>query len=360
MTYKELFYFTGHCLALDEHPSFREQVIKMIHAKNGDLENFIQLCSDHLIIPAIYLQFKKHDILACLPEDYIQALEEIYELNRQRNQQILKQIDDITATLNKENIQPVFLKGTANLLDGLYSDVGERMIGDIDFLVKEEDFLKTAEILLNNGYYDQLKIDGDEITTPAHHYSVLTKKDAPAPVEIHRVPVDVKYARQFTSEMIFRQRKKIEITENTYVPSDPHKLIHNFIHSQLSHNRHRQWMSSFRDLYDAKPLFKRTNLNEAIDAVEEKYKAQVFFYQVKRTFNLNNETAAINPSILKKYINQYDWWMNHPLLFNLYLRIHHIFHLIFNVYLKIFLFATFSKSHRKFIAIRAKALFRNK
>ena len=57
-----------------------------------------------------------------------QALKEIYDLNRESNQQILRQIDDITAILNKENIQPVFLKGTANLLDGLYSDLGERMM----------------------------------------------------------------------------------------------------------------------------------------------------------------------------------------------------------------------------------------
>ena len=64
-----------------------------------------------------------------IPEEVEQAFAEIYDLNRERNQQILQQIDDITAELNKENIQPVFLKGTANLLDGLYSDVGERMIG---------------------------------------------------------------------------------------------------------------------------------------------------------------------------------------------------------------------------------------
>jgi len=76
--------------------------------------------------------------LSVIPEEVEHAFAEIYELNRQRNQQILKQIDDITALLNKENIQPVFLKGTANLLDELYSDVGERMIGDIDFLVTEE------------------------------------------------------------------------------------------------------------------------------------------------------------------------------------------------------------------------------
>ena len=131
MTYKQLFYFTGHCLALDEHPlarnggEFRERVIELIQKEGTDLENFVQLCSDHLIIPAIYLKFKKHDILDYLPKDFIQALKEIYDLNRERNIQILQRIDDIKAELNKKNIQPVFLKGTANLLDGLYNDVGE-------------------------------------------------------------------------------------------------------------------------------------------------------------------------------------------------------------------------------------------
>jgi len=45
-----------------------------------------------------------------------------------------------------------YFKCTANLLDGIYSDVGERMIGDIDFLVKEEDYFRTAAILYGKGY----------------------------------------------------------------------------------------------------------------------------------------------------------------------------------------------------------------
>ncbi|MDP3642384.1 MAG: hypothetical protein Q8S54_04245 [Bacteroidota bacterium] len=97
MICKDLFYLTGHCLALDEHPEFRERVIELIRLEGSDLENFVQLCSDHLIIPAIYLKFKKHDILNYLPADFIQALKVIYDLNRERNQQILRQIDDITA-----------------------------------------------------------------------------------------------------------------------------------------------------------------------------------------------------------------------------------------------------------------------
>ncbi|MDP3642382.1 MAG: hypothetical protein Q8S54_04235 [Bacteroidota bacterium] len=61
MTYKETFYLTGHCLALDEHPEFREKVIELIRLEGADLENFVQLCSDHLIIPAIYLKFKAYN-----------------------------------------------------------------------------------------------------------------------------------------------------------------------------------------------------------------------------------------------------------------------------------------------------------
>jgi len=259
MTYKELFYFTGHCLALDEHPSFREQVIKMIHAKNGDLENFIQLCSDHLIIPAIYLKFKAHDILKYLPEDFIQALKEIYDLNHQRNEQILRQIDDLTATLNKENIQPVFLKGTANLLDGVYSDLGERMIGDIDFLVKEEDYLKTAEILKGIGYQNDpyALLDNRE----RMHYPVLTKVGEVAPVEIHRLPVLKKYTSSFNSGMIFREKKEVTKKPGLYVTSDRNKLIHSFIHGQLVDKGHAYKQTSFRDLNDLYRLSKRRNVS---------------------------------------------------------------------------------------------------
>ena len=63
MTYKELFYFTGHCLALDEHPEFREQIIELFASEESNWEGFIQLCSDHLIIPVIYLKFRQHNLL---------------------------------------------------------------------------------------------------------------------------------------------------------------------------------------------------------------------------------------------------------------------------------------------------------
>ena len=142
----ELFYLAGKVLALDEHPEFKEEIIHTFH-NNNIVERFILLCSNQLILPLQYLKFKQHDLLSLFSKEVIEHLAYIYELNVERNKQILKQIDEINFELQKEKIEPIYLKGTGNLLDGLYSDFGERMIGDIDVLVKEIDFLKTAEIV---------------------------------------------------------------------------------------------------------------------------------------------------------------------------------------------------------------------
>jgi len=53
---------------------------------------------------------------------------------------------DINATLNAAGISPIFLKGTGNLIDGIYEDIGERIIV-ILISGTESDFLTTAECL---------------------------------------------------------------------------------------------------------------------------------------------------------------------------------------------------------------------
>ena len=50
----------------------------------------------------------------------------------------------MNATLNTAGISPIYLKGTGNLIDGIYGDVGERIIGDTDLRVPEKDILTTA------------------------------------------------------------------------------------------------------------------------------------------------------------------------------------------------------------------------
>jgi len=128
-------YFIGQCLSLDEHPTFRETIIAQFSDPGYDWNSFIWTCSNHLVLPVIYLKFLKYDLLGYLPEVLAQHLKEIHSLNRTRNEQIILQVKEMNATLNAAGISPIYLKGTGNLIDGFYEDIGERIIGDIDFLV---------------------------------------------------------------------------------------------------------------------------------------------------------------------------------------------------------------------------------
>lgn len=53
------------------------------------------------------------------------------------------------------HINPIFIKGTGNLLEDLYCDLAERMVGDgiINFIVSKDDYLKTVELLKSDRYY---------------------------------------------------------------------------------------------------------------------------------------------------------------------------------------------------------------
>ncbi|WP_392348257.1 nucleotidyltransferase family protein [uncultured Polaribacter sp.] len=109
-------------------------------------------------------------------------MEYITNSNRDRNTQILQQAQELNSLLLANNIRAIFLKGTGNLLAGLYKDIAERMVGDIDFIFSKEDYPKAVIVLTKNGYSFVEKIPYD---LPFRHYPRLKKKDRIAGIEIH-------------------------------------------------------------------------------------------------------------------------------------------------------------------------------
>ena len=284
MTNTELFYFTGKCLTLDEHPGFRDEIIELIASDSIDWKKFASLCSNHLILPVIYLKFKSQELLPYLPEEVLEYLKEIYDLNLERNNQILQQLHEITGVLNKGQIYPVYMKGAGNLLDGLYNDTGERMMGDIDFLVPEKDYLVAAELLRKEGYLADCPTYLD--VTGLKHYPRLYKQGVPADLEIHRIPVAEKYQSWFNPEIIFKEKKAVSSLEGCYVLSEKHNIIHNFIHSQLGHGGSISGIISLRDVYDLYLLSKRSEVNLTIADIKTKQRAIAYFVYAGKTFDL--------------------------------------------------------------------------
>lgn len=288
MTNSEIYYLAGKCLVMDENPEFKKVFIGLCNDNSIDWVQFVATCSDNLILPSIYLKFRSHGILEYLPKELNDHLAEIYELNKKRNNEILKQINSITTILKERNIIPIYLKGAGNLIDNLYSDIGERLMGDIDFLVPKKDYLIAAELMLNEGYLNWM--DSTRINVRySKHYPRIYHPNFISDVEIHRIPTKFKCESWFSSDIISAEKKTVKAPTDCYVQSDKHKIIHNFIHSQIDDNGFLYGKASLRDLYDLYLFSKRVSLINTLPWIKYKKKAIAYFAFTRHVFGFDKQ-----------------------------------------------------------------------
>lgn len=280
MNNKELYYFGGKCLTLSFSNTNFEYVKKSIAGDLMDWNRFAAMCSSHLVTPAIYLNFRDSGLIHDLPAELTEYLKEIFELNLKRNTHILSEMGFIISQLNHNGIEPVFIKGAGNLIDGLYSDPGERIMGDIDFLVKEEEYLQTARILESQGYKKpaDFVFEVDDLK----HYPRLSHDDKVASVEIHRLPVIEKQNSWFNQNLIRSELKKPEKYGGCSVLSDKHKFIINFIHSQYSDLGKKTGIISLRNVHDVLLISQRINPEECFSQISRNKDAKAYIKIIER------------------------------------------------------------------------------
>ena len=68
---------------------------------------------------------------------------------------LLKEAKELSELLYKNNINHIFLKGTALLLSNVFEDIGERMMCDIDFIIQHKDEEKIKKVLEKNNYVNK-------------------------------------------------------------------------------------------------------------------------------------------------------------------------------------------------------------
>ncbi len=277
MTDLDLLYFAGRCLSLDDNLDFRNEAIRVINSGTFELERFVFVCSGHLVLQTIYVKFKAHDILDRIPIELSKHLRYVYELNAKRNQGLLLQTKQIADILEMGGVKPIFLKGSANLLDGVYGDIGERLMGDIDFLVADNDFLKSAELLMNAGYEKAYEVSQWSDVKKAKHYPGMSHPDHPAYIELHRLPTDHKYLHIFNFKMIQEEVNDASSYSWGFVPSNRHKIMHNFVHGQLANNGNVLGVVSLRDVYDLYLLSKRFSPAEVLTCFKKQEKVKAYF-----------------------------------------------------------------------------------
>ena len=223
-----------------------------------NIENLIKISSKHLIIPSIYAELNHKKLYNKIPKRLFEYFKFIFEENLKRNKKIYNQICEINSYLKKENIFPVFLKGSALIILDIHLNKGARMIGDIDILVPEHQYEKAYEIMKENGYISKKKRFFEE---KAIHKPRLISKDSLFALEIHS-EVLTKNKNFLIPENIIKNATKVN---GLLVPCSKDLILHNIYSFEINDYGNIFSENSYKNYYDNSMILKKNSeliLNE--------------------------------------------------------------------------------------------------
>lgn len=306
LNYKETLYFVAKCLTITLEDGNRDEIELVLKSKYINWEAVVKVSTSHYVLPALYCNFQRSNFLHYLPDELIAYMQYITNLNRERNKQIITQARKLNTLLLKNNIKPIFLKGTANLFSGIYVDLAERMVGDIDFLFSKEDYPKAIKLLKKFNYSEVSKFD--YYYPGAKHYGRLQKENNIAAVEIHSEMLGFeKYREEFNYSIV---EKDLQIINQIRVLSYANKLNLSIISHQINDNGLYYKTIALRNAYDVFLLSKKTIAIDAVNKLQKlNYPLNCFLATCYEVFDkldslkYNNTKKTV--SYLKIFNNQF-------------------------------------------------------
>ena len=264
--------FLRRTLALGIDPTRAEAVSAVMGRQDLSWERVAYLASRYKVAPALFSILSRADLNGKIPADFLSYTEGVHELNGIRNEEILAEADSLTESLNRIGIEPVFLKGVAYLLSGVYPNKPDRFIGDIDLLIASPRFTDAIEQLRKHGFRE----DEDEPEDPfSHHHQPLYGEADVAAVEVHRrlgtrrgdavLPVP---------EMVRDSIPVVRSGIRARVPSPEHMATHLILRTEAEEGV-RAWIwPPLRTTYDFGLLVRGFGLKIRWEDINERFRRQ--------------------------------------------------------------------------------------
>ena len=310
MNNKETLYFIAKCLTISLENKNRQEIVMQLKSTSIDWDAVVKLSTAHYVFPAMYCNLKRADFLKYLPQDLVSYMEYITNINRERNKQIILQANELNNVLLANNIRSIFLKGTDNLLSGIYDDIAERMVGDIDFIFSKKDYPKAISILREFGYSEVKK---QEYYPPDEfkHYRRLQKENNIAVIEIHKNLLSTKkYTNEFNYSFV---AKDTQIINDVAVLSYTNKLNLSIIANQINDSGFYYKTMDLRNAYDVFLLSKKTNAMAAVNTLDKlRYPLNCFLAGCFEIFN-QADSLRYNPTAkTESYLSGFNSQFTNP------------------------------------------------
>lgn len=350
----ELYYFICNCLVMDDDAVVRNQIEAEVVSGNVPWEAFVWMGSSHFVLPALYSAFRRNGIVPFLPGDLTEHLSAIYNINLSRNTRIIEQSHRLIMMLNREGIEPVFIKGAGYLLQNLFHDTGDRIMSDIDILIPAADIEKAAKVLYDNEYFHPEEFKNDDFEKH-HHLPGFEHKKEVAMVELHHSVLPDKYYNLLKNDEIIPAKKKIGGV-NAWVLSVNHQLVLNFVHDQLVDDDYKYKTMLIKGLYDFYlliGLYQAGNARLAAkgyNSILNTYCAFISF-----AFNKPKGLTFDNTYSARIFKRQFEYLLNHPKIYGFYQLIV-LYAIRIPIILETVITAPFSKQSRRYFRKKAGSL----
>ena len=309
MNYKEILFFIAKCLTISLENKNRQEIEKQLKSTSIDWDAVVKVSTAHYVFPALYCNLKRADFLLYLPHELVNYMEYITDINRVQNKKIIAQARELNNVLLANNIRPIFLKGTGNLLAGIYEDIGERMVGDIDFILSKENYPKAIAFLREFGYSE---VEKRNYYAPdlGRHYRSLQKENNIAAIEIHNELLLEKYANEFNYSFV---AKDIQIINGAAVLSYANKLNLSIIANQINDFGFYYKTMALRNAYDIFLLSKKTSAKYAVNTLDKLTNPlNCFLAACYEVFNTVDSLEYNNTKKAASYLSDFNSQFTNP------------------------------------------------
>lgn len=185
---------------------FNEKKIDLKNIKKINNERLITISSTFLLLPLLYVRLKNNKLLRYFPNDFKNYIREIYKINFNRNKKLIIESERLKEELISNKIKFKFTKGCFYLRNNIYEDIGERMVGDIDFIYdydKEKELIRTLNRL---GY----KNDGLYLIWKTKHLKRFTSVNEIFAIEPHREFLIYRFKKILEAKRILSQSQDVD------------------------------------------------------------------------------------------------------------------------------------------------------
>lgn len=311
-----------------------DALVNQIKHTTINWEHFVIMGSKHLMLPALYCRLKAKGLLPIIPEDLTMYLEEIANINRGRNEILLQEAHEISEILNKEHIDHVFIKGIALIAGQAFQDPAERMIGDMDILVAQNQLHQAFDILTKQGYTDT--INSVIENKYRRHLPRQVSPQKMGAIELHSDVLNHNYRHLITIGQVLKNKR---IVQGIAIPSLENCIKITILARQINDRGHRYGYFNFKTIYDCLALNLPNNKILLANLGDDKY-SQSFLHMSNVFFK---ELTPHKSSIYSKLIRrQFKLRLENHFLGNL---MHSLIKLSVNIHLRLKLLA-YSKSYR--------------